>query len=76
MQTEYAVTMECEDCRTSVSEILKSLPGIDSFDVNLHAQSVLVNGTIAPSKITSAIRESGRAAILRGAGDSEDGLGT
>jgi copper chaperone for superoxide dismutase len=67
--------MECQDCVDSVSNTLKTLPGIRSYEIDLENQSVLVNGTIAPSKLTSALRDSGRAAILRGSGDSADGLG-
>jgi copper chaperone for superoxide dismutase len=58
-----------------VSKVLSILPGINNFRVSLEHQSVLVEGSIAPSKITKAIRETGRAAILRGSGESGDGLG-
>src|SRR5262245_52528290 len=69
--------MECQDCVDSVSLILSSLGGINSFNVSLKDQSVVVEGTIAPSKITEAIRGSGRAAILRGSGEAAgDGLGS
>lgn len=69
------MTMECQDCVDSVTKILSQIKGINSFKVSLEDQSVLVDGTVAPSKITNAIRESGRAAILRGSGESGDGLG-
>jgi copper chaperone for superoxide dismutase len=68
--------MECQDCVDSISKVLSSIPGINDFKVSLERQSVLVEGNIAPSKITKALREMGRAAILRGSGDSGDGLGT
>jgi copper chaperone for superoxide dismutase len=67
--------MECQDCVDSVSKILKEIKGVNAFDVSLEDQSVFVEGTVAPSKITKALRESGRAAVLRGSGDSGDGLG-
>jgi copper chaperone for superoxide dismutase len=69
------VTLECQDCVDTVSKVLSILPGINKFRVSLDHQSVLVEGSIAPSKITKAIRETGRAAILRGSGESGDGLG-
>ena len=75
LQTEYAVTMECQDCVDSVSKVLSQVPGINDFTISLENQSVLVDGTVAPSKITKALRETGRAAILRGSGESGDGLG-
>ena len=68
--------MECQDCVDSVSNVLSSIPGINDYKVSLEDQSVLVNGTVAPSKITTALRETGRAAILRGSGESGDGLGS
>lgn len=67
--------MKCQDCVDSVSQALSHIPGINDFKVSLENQSVLVRGTVAPSKITKALRETGRAAILRGSGDSDDGLG-
>jgi copper chaperone for superoxide dismutase len=67
--------MECQDCVDSVSKVLSQVPGINDFKISLENQSVLVDGTVAPSKITKAIRETGRAAILRGSGESGDGLG-
>ena len=68
--------MECQDCVDGVSKVLSSIPGINTFKVSLENQSVLVEGSVAPSKITRALRETGRAAILRGSGDRGDGLGT
>ena len=68
--------MECQDCVDSVSKVLSAIPGINDFEVSLENQSVLVNGTAAPSKVTRALRETGRAAIVRGSGESGDGLGS
>jgi copper chaperone CopZ len=75
IQSEYAVSMECQSCVDSVSKVLSETPGVNEFKVSLENQSVLVIGSVAPSKITRALRETGRAAILRGSGDSDDGLG-
>jgi copper chaperone for superoxide dismutase len=69
------VTMECQDCVDSVTKVLSKLPDIKTFKISLENQSVLVDGSIAPSKITAALRETGRAAILRGSGETGDGLG-
>lgn len=66
--------MECQDCVDSVSKVLSEIPGINEYKVSLEKQSVLVDGTVAPSKITNALRQTGRAAILRGSGESADGL--
>lgn len=67
--------MECQDCIDSVSHALSEISGINEFKISLKNQSVLVNGTVSPSKIIKALRETGRAAILRGSGESGDGLG-
>jgi copper chaperone for superoxide dismutase len=67
--------MECQSCVDSVSKVLSEIPGIKDFKVSLEQQSVLVDGVVAPSKITKALRDTGRAAILRGSGESGDGLG-
>ena len=69
-KTEYAVQLECQDCVDSISKVLKNLPGISNFNVSLENQSVFVEGSIAPSKISAAIRETGREVILRGTGDA------
>jgi len=68
--------MEGKDCVDSVSTALSKIPGINEFKVSLENQSVFVEGTAAPSKVTKALRENGRAAILRGSGESKDGLGS
>jgi copper chaperone for superoxide dismutase len=68
--------MECQDCVDSVSKVLSETPGINEFKISLEAQSVLVDGTVAPSQVTRALRKTGRAAILRGSGESGDGLGS
>lgn len=75
VQTEYAVRMECKDCVDSVSTALSKVPGINKFKVSLEDQSVFVEGTVAPSKVTKVLRERGRAVVLRGSGESKDGLG-
>ena len=67
--------MECQSCVDSVSKVLSEIPGVNEFKVSLENQSVLVVGTVAPSRITRALRGTGRAAILRGSGESGDGLG-
>jgi copper chaperone for superoxide dismutase len=67
--------MECQDCVKAVTKVISAIPGIKEYKISLENQSVLVEGSVSPSKITRALRETGRAAILRGSGDRGDGLG-
>ncbi|KAI1268514.1 Cu,Zn superoxide dismutase-like protein [Xylariaceae sp. FL1019] len=70
-QTLFAVHMTCDHCVKSVSDALFNLDGITKVDANLKDQLVAVEGTAAPSAIVSAIEETGRDAILRGSGASD-----
>ncbi|KAI0014061.1 Cu,Zn superoxide dismutase-like protein [Xylariaceae sp. FL0662B] len=71
-QTLFAVHMTCDDCVKSVSDSLYRLEGITKVDANLEDQLVAVEGTAAPSAIVSAIEATGRDAILRGSGASNN----
>ncbi|KAI5815564.1 superoxide dismutase [Pyronema omphalodes] len=67
-ETLFAVPLKCEACIAHVSGKLHELPGIISVNADLKEQLVAVEGTVAPSKIVSAIQSTGRDAILRGSG--------
>jgi len=67
-ETIFAVPLHCEDCVKSVADSLHQLPGILKIDANIKDQLVVVEGTVAPSTIVSAIQATGRDAILRGSG--------
>lgn len=43
-KSEYAVSLECEDCVQSVRQILKGLDGVESYDIDLKEQRVTVQG--------------------------------
>jgi copper chaperone for superoxide dismutase len=64
----FAVPMECNSCVDSVSDALKGLPGVNSFDVNLRNNIVTTVGLAPPSLIVSSIQKTGRDAIIRGTG--------
>ncbi|KAI0195106.1 heavy-metal-associated domain-containing protein [Xylaria flabelliformis] len=71
-ETLFAVPMTCDSCVKSVSDALYRLDGITNVDANLKDQLVAVKGTAAPSAIVSAIEATGRDAILRGSGASNN----
>ncbi|CEG82761.1 hypothetical protein RMATCC62417_16775 [Rhizopus microsporus] len=67
-KTEFAVDMTCESCVNAVSKVLEGISGINSFDVNLAEKKVIVEGTVAPSKVSKALKDTGRTVIVRGQG--------
>jgi len=71
-QTVFAVPMTCESCVKDVSGSLYKLSGIQKVDANLKDQLLSIEGTAAPSAIVAAIQATGRDAILRGSGGSNN----
>ncbi|EFW16027.1 copper chaperone [Coccidioides posadasii str. Silveira] len=71
-QATFAVPLTCESCIKDISKPLYELDGIRSVEANLKDQLVLVEGTAAPSAIVAAIQNTGRDAILRGSGKSNN----
>ncbi|KAI8391318.1 superoxide dismutase [Radiomyces spectabilis] len=69
-KTEFAVEMTCQSCVDSISDILKKFPGINHFDIDLKEQRVTVEGHAPPSRVSKALKESGRTVIIRGQGVS------
>ena len=67
-KTEFAVEMTCESCVNDVTKVMKELPGVSSFDVNLSEKKLLVEGTAPPSLISKKLKETGRTVIVRGQG--------
>ncbi|KAI9470564.1 MAG: superoxide dismutase [Benjaminiella poitrasii] len=67
-KTEFAVEMTCQSCVDDVTKVLKTIPDIGSFDVDLEAKRVVVEGRAPPSKISKMLRETGRTVIVRGQG--------
>ncbi|KAK2850664.1 hypothetical protein FQN49_005444 [Arthroderma sp. PD_2] len=71
-QATFAVPLTCESCIKDVSKPLYELAGIKKVEANLKDQLVMVEGTAAPSAIVAAIQGTGRDAILRGSGSSNN----
>ncbi|OAD07339.1 hypothetical protein MUCCIDRAFT_157631 [Mucor lusitanicus CBS 277.49] len=60
--------MTCESCVKDVTKVMEQLPGVTSFDVDLAEKRVVVEGTVPPSSISKALKETGRTVIVRGQG--------
>ncbi|KAG2222069.1 hypothetical protein INT45_007955 [Circinella minor] len=73
-KTEFAVEMTCQSCVNDIDKVLKQFPEIKKFDIDLDDQRVMVEGTMAPSQISRALKDTGRTVIIRGQGVS-DGQG-
>lgn len=70
-ETLFAVPMHCDSCVKDISNSLHKLDGITKVEGNLKDQLVSIVGTAAPSAIVSAIKATGRDAILRGSGGTD-----
>ncbi|KAJ2767308.1 copper chaperone [Coemansia nantahalensis] len=73
IKIQFAVDMVCQSCVDDVSRVLAGVDGVERFDVSLADQQAVVEGTARPSAVLRAIKESGRAAVVRGAGSSASG---
>ncbi|KAI9318993.1 copper chaperone for superoxide dismutase [Dichotomocladium elegans] len=74
LKTEFAVEMTCQSCVEDIDKVLKQFPGVKRYDINLEEQRVVVEGSVAPSIITRALKGTGRTVVIRGQGTS-DGQG-
>ncbi|KAF7731191.1 hypothetical protein EC973_000606 [Apophysomyces ossiformis] len=71
-KTEFAVEMTCQACVDDVTRVLKQFADIDSFAVDLKEQRVIVQGHAAPSKVSRALKDTGRTVIVRGQGTADE----
>ncbi|KAI1945329.1 copper chaperone, partial [Ophidiomyces ophidiicola] len=71
-QATFAVPLTCESCVEDISKPLYEIKGVNKVEADLKNQLVLVEGTAAPSAIVTAIQDTGRDAVLRGSGSSNN----
>ncbi|CAK7216470.1 copper chaperone [Sporothrix eucalyptigena] len=71
-RTLFAVPLSCDGCIKDVSNALHKVPGISTVEGNLEEQLLTIEGTAPPSAIVKAIQDTGRDAILRGSGTSNN----
>ena len=71
---EFAVEMTCQSCVSVIEHVLKFTEGVQSFNINLHDEQVTVQTYLPSGKVQQILEETGRKAILRGHGTTQDGI--
>ncbi|XP_028405838.1 copper chaperone for superoxide dismutase-like [Dendronephthya gigantea] len=69
---EFAVQMTCQSCVLSIQAALESAKGVESFNINLHDEQVTVETNLPSGLIQQILEQTGRKAILRGHGATQD----
>ncbi|KAJ2687043.1 copper chaperone [Coemansia spiralis] len=73
IKVQLAVDMTCQSCVDDINSVLSTVPGVDKIDISLDDKQVMVEGTVSPSAILKAIKDTGRSAVVRGTGSSSGG---
>ncbi|NXS45584.1 CCS dismutase, partial [Balaeniceps rex] len=69
---EFAVQMRCQGCADAVRAALQGAPGVRLLELRPEAQTVLVETTVAAERVRELLESSGRRAVLKGMGGSEN----
>ncbi|KAJ2786499.1 copper chaperone [Coemansia interrupta] len=73
IKVQLAVDMTCQSCVDDVTQVLSKVPGVDDISVTLADKHVVVTGSAGPSSLVTALKTSGRSAVVRGAGSTSSG---
>ncbi|XP_070785828.1 copper chaperone for superoxide dismutase [Enoplosus armatus] len=73
---EFAVQMTCESCADKVRAALEGKPGVASVSVDVSKEEVLVESALTSAEVQALIEGTGRRAVLKGIGGSEQDLGS
>ncbi|XP_061263059.1 copper chaperone for superoxide dismutase isoform X1 [Bos javanicus] len=65
---EFAVQMTCQSCVDAVRTSLQGIAGIQSVEVQLENQMVLVQTTLPSQEVQALLEGTGRQAVLKGMG--------
>ncbi|KAB1251624.1 Copper chaperone for superoxide dismutase [Camelus dromedarius] len=65
---EFAVQMTCQSCVDAVRTSLKGIAGVQSVEVQLENQMVLVQTTLPSHEVQALLEGTGRQAVLKGMG--------
>ncbi|KAJ1024775.1 hypothetical protein NDA16_002815 [Ustilago loliicola] len=57
---KFEVVMTCSGCSGAVSRVLSKLDGVDSFDVSLENQTVVVKGSAPYETVLEKIKKTGK----------------
>ncbi|XP_018532686.1 copper chaperone for superoxide dismutase [Lates calcarifer] len=72
---EFAVQMTCESCADKVRAALEGKPGVQSISIDVGREQVLVESALTSAEVQALIESTGRRAVLKGIGGSEQDLG-
>ncbi|XP_004713619.1 copper chaperone for superoxide dismutase isoform X1 [Echinops telfairi] len=67
---EFAVQMTCQSCVDAVRKSLHGVAGVQSVEVQLENQMVVVQTTLPSPKVQALLEGTGRQAVLKGMGSS------
>ncbi|XP_069374394.1 copper chaperone for superoxide dismutase isoform X2 [Paralichthys olivaceus] len=73
---EFAVQMTCDSCAQRVRAALEGEPGVRSVSVDVGREEVLVESTLTSAEVQALIESTGRRAVLKGIGGSDQDLGS
>ncbi|XP_054457487.1 copper chaperone for superoxide dismutase-like isoform X2 [Anoplopoma fimbria] len=68
--------MTCESCAVKVRAALEGKPGVTSVSVDVGKEQVLVESALTSAEVQALIESTGRRAVLKGIGGSEQDLGS
>ncbi|PWN46820.1 putative ATX1-antioxidant protein and metal homeostasis factor, partial [Violaceomyces palustris] len=57
---KFEVAMSCGGCSGAVTRVLSKLEGVESFDVSLEKQEVIVKGTAPYETVLEKIKKTGK----------------
>ncbi|XP_068163801.1 copper chaperone for superoxide dismutase [Antennarius striatus] len=75
-KVEFAVQMTCESCADKVRAVLQGKPGVKSVDIDVGKEEVLVESSLTSAELQTLIESTGRRAVLKGLGGSQQDLGS
>lgn len=58
------VEMACSGCSGAVERVLKKLEGVESYDISLEKQKVVVKGSLTPQQVLEAVSKTGKKTSL------------
>ncbi|KAJ8281824.1 hypothetical protein COCON_G00043430 [Conger conger] len=72
---EFGVQMTCNNCVNSVRSALEGAPGVQSVQIDLAQEQVLVEASLTSQEVQRLIESTGKRAVLKGVGAAGQDLG-
>eukprot|EP00775_Hariotina_reticulata_P010572 gene10572-10731_t len=54
------VEMACSGCSGAVERVLKKMEGVESYDISLEQQKVVVRGNVTPQAVLETVSKTGK----------------